>query len=144
MRDPNPHINRFRHWVKIGVTSEEQHAGLNKFDIHPDDDAQAGDCMRSIGDLGQSLVDAVNTRYAASQGTKEVREADRARTIDAFLTDHSNLNAICTAGEFMRKMETMITSTKTRLDEVRNTTPATARFEQMFNPSKWTSEYWVS
>jgi hypothetical protein len=144
MRNPDPYINGFRHWVKIGVTSEKQHAGLNKFDIHPDDDAQADDCMRSIGNLGQTLVDAVNKRYAASQGTKEVREDDRARTIDAFLTDHSKLNGVGTAGDFMKRMETMITSTKRRIDEVRNTTPATARFKQMFHPSKWTSEYWVS
>jgi hypothetical protein len=142
--DPDHTINNFRHYVKIGVTTAEQEAGLDRLSIHPDDSRQAFECAITIGDLATSLVNAVNERYAASQDTKEIREANRARTLQAFLDDCNELNVIDTVGEFVKKMDIMAASTKTRLEEVKSITPATICSKETSPTSNWTSNYWVS
>jgi hypothetical protein len=142
--NPDHPIIGFQGCVSQGVTSEQYNAGLNKFDIHPEDDAEAKACTNTISDLCLSLMIAVNECYAASQQTKEVREAERATALEDFKQDLSQLEGSQTVGDFKSKVDDMEARFKERVKNIRSTIPATAQFGYGSQASDWTVQRSVS
>jgi hypothetical protein len=130
--------------VSQHVTSEEYNAGQPIFDIHPDDEAESKACTDTIRDLCLSLEIAVNKRYAASQDTKEVREAERATALQAFKQDFSQLEGSHTVGDFRSKVDVMGVRGRARVEDIESTIPATAKFGYGSQASDWTVQQYVS
>ena len=142
--DPDHRFIGFQGGVSQGVTSEEYDAGLNKFDIHPDDDAEAEECTRIITNHVLSLMIAVNERYAASQHTKEVREAERATALRDFKQDFSQIAGSQTVGDFKSKVDEMGVRNRARVEDIRSTIPATAQSGYGSHASDWIVQRKVS